>query len=119
MNPLTQLSNRELTTFVLDRATDLRVAGGVGNLSDLREVGSRDVTVLGVPTWTVSYSGTAEVDGKRTGVVVDGTVVEHGEDVVVALGVYGDTLDETATHVALVEKVERGGSSGDGGRRRE
>lgn len=109
VNPLAQLSNREVTTFVLDRVTDLRAAGGIGNLSDLREVGSRNVTVLGEPVRTVSYTGTAEVDGERAGVVVDVTVVEHGEDVVVALSVYGDVLDETANHVALVERMEHEG----------
>jgi hypothetical protein len=109
MNPLTQLSNRELASFVLDRVSDLRTAGGVANVSDLREVGSRNVTVLGEPARTVSYAGTAEVDGQRAGVVVDVTVVEHGEDVVVALGVYGDALDETATHVRLVERMEHEG----------
>lgn len=109
VNPLTLLSNRELAAFVLDRVTDLRVVGGVEGVSDLREVGTRNVTVLGVSTRTVSYAGTAEVDGQRAGVVVDITVVEHGEDVVVALGVYGDALDETASHVALVERIEHEG----------
>ena len=109
VNPLAQLSNRELASFVLERVTDLRVAGGVDGVSDLRETGTRNVTVLGVPTRTVSYAGTAEVDGERAGVVVDVTAVEHGDDVVVALGVYGDALDETATHAALVERMEHEG----------
>jgi hypothetical protein len=109
VNPLTQLSNRELASFVLDRVSDLRTAGGVANVSDLREVSSRNVTVLGEPARTVSYAGTAEVDGERIGVVVDVTVVEHGEDVVIALGIYGDVLDETANHVRLVERMEHEG----------
>ena len=66
----------------------------VDDVSDLREVSSRNVTVLGEPARTVSYAGTAEVDGERIGVVVDVTVVEHGEDVVIALGIYGDVLDD-------------------------
>lgn len=109
VNPLTLLSNRELASFVLDRVADLRSRIAVADVSDLREVGTRNVTVLGEPTRTVSYAGTAEIEGQRVDVVVDVTVVEHGEDVVVALGVYGDVLDETTTHVALVERMEHEG----------
>jgi hypothetical protein len=86
--------------------TDLRVAGEVDDVSDLREVGVRNVTVLGEQTRTTTYAGTAEVEGERVGVVVDVTVVEHGEDVVVALGIYEETLDETSNHVALVRRME-------------
>jgi hypothetical protein len=106
MNPFTQLSNREFVLFVLERVTDLRVAGEVDDVSDLREVGVRNVTVLGEQTRTTTYAGTAEVEGERVGVVVDVTVVEHGEDVVVALGIYEETLDETSNHVALVRRME-------------
>ena len=106
VNPFAQLSNRELVLFALERAADLRVAGGVDDVSDLREVGVRTVTVLGERTRTTTYAGTAEVEGERVGVVVDVTVVEHGEDVVVALGIYGETLDETSNHVALVRRME-------------
>lgn len=106
VNPFTQLSNREFVLFALERVTDLRVAGEVDDASDLREVGVRNVTVLGEQTRTTTYAGTAEVEGERVGVVVDVTVVEHGEDVVVALGIYEETLDETSNHVALVRRME-------------
>jgi hypothetical protein len=106
VNPFTQLSNREFVLFALERVTDLRVAGEVDDVSDLREVGVRNVTVLGEQTRTTTYAGTAEVEGERVGVVVDVTVVEHGEDVVVALGIYEETLDETSNHVALVRRME-------------
>ena len=74
-------------------------------MSDLRGIGVRNVTVLGERTRTTTYAGTAEIEGERVG-VVDVTVVEHGEDVVVALGVYGEALDETSNHVALVRRIE-------------
>lgn len=109
VNPTSQLSNRELVQFVLARVTDLRDLGNVGNASDLREHGSRNVTMLGTPTRLVSYAGTVEVDGRRVAAVVNVAVVEHGDDVVVALGIHDETLDETATHAALVERVEHGG----------
>lgn len=109
VNPLAHLSNREFVAFALNRTTDLRTLARIENVSDLREADSRDVTVLGTATQTVSYVGTAEIDGNVTGVVVDVTVVEDGEDVVVALGVYGDDLDEAANHVALVRRIEHDG----------
>lgn len=109
VNPLAYLSNRELVSFTLNRTTDLRVLAGIENVSDLSEAGVRDVTVLGTETQTVSYVGTAEIDGNRTGIVVDVTAVEHGDDVVVAVGIYGDALDETENHVALVRRIEHEG----------
>lgn len=105
VNPLLQLSNRELVGFVLERASDLRELGGIENASDLREVGVRNVTMLGSPTQLVSYAGTAEVEGQRVAIVANVAVVEHGDDVVVALGVHEETLDETETHAALVERA--------------
>jgi hypothetical protein len=109
VNPLVHLSNRELVSFVLNRTSDLRTLTGIENVSELSEAGVRDATVLGTETRTASYVGTADLDGVRTGVVVDVTVVEHGEDVVVALGVYGDALEETENHVALVRRLEHEG----------
>lgn len=109
VNPLSQLSNRELVRFGIDRVTDLRGFADVENVSDLSEVGVRNVTVLGVPTQLVSYAGVAEVDGQRVAVVASVAVVEHGDDVVVAVGIHEETLDETATHAALVERAVHDG----------
>lgn len=106
VNPLGQLSNRELVRTVLDRGAELRGLGGVEGLSDLREHGAQNVTMLGTPVQAVSYVGTADIDGRRIAVVVNIAVVEHEGDVVVALGVHDETRDETATHVALIERVE-------------
>lgn len=109
VNPLAHLSNRELVSFTLNRTTDLRALAGIEDVSDLSEAGTRDVIVLGTETQTVSYVGTAEIDGNRTGIVADVTVIEHGDDVVVAVGIYGDALDETENHVALVQRIEHEG----------
>lgn len=109
VNPLGRLSNRELVGFVLERATRLGGLAGVDGVSDLRQVGVRNATVLGTPTQVTSYGGTAEVDGQRAGVVVNVAVVEHGEDVIVAVGVHDEALDERATQAALVERIEHDG----------
>lgn len=105
VNPLRQLANRELIQFGIDRVTDLRGFGGIENVSDLRETGTRNVTMLGTQTQLVSYTGTAEVDGRRVAVVANLAMVEHGGDIVVALGIHEATLDETAAHATLVEAV--------------
>jgi hypothetical protein len=110
VNPLRQLSNRELVTFVLDRASGLRGLGGVEDVTDLQEVGARNVTVLGASTQLVSYAGRAEVDGQSVAVVVNVAVVSHDGDVVVALGVHEERLDERAAHAALVERMVHTGA---------
>lgn len=110
INPLGQLSNRELIRTVLGHATELGGLGGIDGVSDLRERDAQNVTMLGTPTQVVSYVGTADVDGRRVAIVVNIAVVEHDGDIVVALGVHDETLDETATHVALISRVEHRGS---------
>lgn len=105
VNPVSQLSNRGLVGFVLERVTELRVLGGVDDVSDLREIGEQNVTVLGTPTQLVSYAGVAEVDGERVGIVVNLVVVEHDDDVVVALGVHEESLDETGRQAELVKRI--------------
>ena len=105
VNPLSQLSNRELIQNGIDRVTDLRGVGGIENVSDLRETGTRNVTMLGKQTQLVSYTGTAEVDGQRVSVVVNLAMVEHGDDIVVAIGIHEAALDETPAHATLVEAI--------------
>ena len=109
LNPMAQLSNRGLVDAVLERVDDLSVLGGVDDVSDLRAVDSRAVTVLGEPTEMVTYAGVADVDGERVAVLVHVTVVEHGDDVVVALGVHDEAMDETDAQAALVERIEHAG----------
>lgn len=108
VNPLAQLSNRNLVGTVVEQASRLDSLSGVGGVSDLREIGVQQVTVLGTETELTSYAGTADVDGERVSVVVNIAVVEHADDVVVVLGVHEDHLDESATHAALAELVVHG-----------
>lgn len=105
VNPLGQLSNRELVRFVLDRVGDLRTLGGVEQVTDLRIVGEREVSMLNTTTRFASYAGTAVVDDRRVDVVVNVAVVEHGGDVVVAVGLHEATMAETGTQAALLEDV--------------
>lgn len=105
VNPLSQLSNRELIQFGIDRMTDLRGIGGIENVSDLSETGTRNVTMLGTQTQLVTYTGTAEIDGRRVAIIANVAMVEHGDDIVVAMGIHESVLDETPAHSALVEAV--------------
>lgn len=105
VNPLSQLSNRELVRFVLERVTYLRDLGGVDDVAGLTEIGDREVTMLGTRTELVSYAGTAEIDGKRHAIVVNVAVVEHGDDVVVSLGIHDEKMNERAAHAALTERI--------------
>lgn len=105
VNPLSQLSNRALVGVVLERSAQMGALAGIDDVSDLREVEVHSVTLLGTPTNLTSYAGTAEIDGRRVAVVVNLAVVEHGDDVVVVLGVHEERLNESATHALLAGRV--------------
>lgn len=106
VNPLLQLSNRELVRFVLNRTTDFRALGGVTEMGGLREAGSRNITMLGDRTRLASYGGFAEVEGERAEVLVNIAVVEHDGDVVVGFGIHPVALDERDEQAALLSSTE-------------
>lgn len=106
LNPLTQLSNRELTRFVLERVAEAKNLGGVSGASGLEEVGVQSVTVLGSTADLVSYAGVAEVEGETVSVVINVVSVHHGSDVIVAMGVHQADESETRTQAALVRAIE-------------
>lgn len=105
VNPLGQLGNREVANFLVARAAALRGFAGVGEVTELREVAAREVTMFGTPTTFTSYAGTAEAEGERTGIVVHVASVDHGGDVVVAIGLHGDEMDEADRQATLLERA--------------
>lgn len=109
VNPLGQLSNPDLIRFVLERVTDLSFLASVDGVSGLRETGTRNVTALGTQAQMVRYTGTAEIDGERVAIAINLAVIGHEGDVVVALGIHDESLDETATHAALIQQIEHRG----------
>ncbi|AUV81174.1 hypothetical protein C2R22_05460 [Salinigranum rubrum] len=114
-----------------DNATGGVIDGVSANVTDvarLEEQGVQNRTVLGQRVEVVTYAATVQVDtaaamgaGTSTATpVVDSAdenvttrtllvhlmAVEHGEDVVFAMGVHGDDMDESATIAALMEAIE-------------
>jgi hypothetical protein len=115
-----------------DNATGGVVDGASANVTEvgrLEEQGVQNRTVLGRTVEVVTYAATVRVDtaamamDARTGAPATGTesadatgttrtllvhlmAVEHGDDVVFAMGVHGDDVDEAETIAALMEAIE-------------
>lgn len=117
LNPLVRLTDREAVEWTLERVDGLAGfaadASGlaVGDVGSLREVGVTERTILGERTEVVTYAGTATVDGRPTGALVHFAAVEHGEDVILVVGVHAAAFDETANLGALMEQIEHADSS--------
>lgn len=128
VNPFAHSSNRELVAQLLDLVVEAGMATGrnVTEVASITETGVDDRTVLGQRTDVVTYTATVRLDtatppasatstpvateatpaGDTTTLVVHLMAVEHGEDVVFALGVHGDGLDEAETVADLMETIE-------------
>lgn len=111
VNPIARLTDREAVGWALERADALAAVGGVSEVGSLGEVDVRSRTVLGVPTEVVTYAGTATVEGRGTAVLVHVATVEHGDDVILAVGVHPAGVDESESVAALVEGIEHRESS--------
>lgn len=123
VNPLANLGNRELVGTGLELLTDAQALGNIPEVNGLREVASRDVTILGEETELVTYAGTvvfepgtATIDGESVAhgggsaaVRIHVATVEHDGDVVVVFAVHGADVDETDAIVALAGAVEHPG----------
>ena len=104
------------------------VSANVTEVAQLEEQGVQNRTVLGQTVEVVTYAATVQVDTAAMGaetatsagtnadtgdetettrtLLVHLMVVEHGEDVVFAMGVHGDDMDEAETIAALMEAIE-------------
>jgi hypothetical protein len=116
VNPFAVATNREvlqtaLTT--LERTGGLAgeyTPAGTAGIADLREVAVRNVTMFGEPTELTTYAGTATADGERVAVLVHVAAVRHDGDVVVALAVHGESMDERDAVARLVAAAEHDGA---------
>lgn len=106
VNPLGRLSNDELLARALDHLG--RFEGG--DVSDLRQVGTEQRTVLGSPTRVSSYLGTVESEAGDQVVRFHLANRAHAGDVVVLLGVHSNGTDEAETLLSLMEAVEHEGA---------
>ena len=105
LNPTNQLSNRELVGFALERVTEVGELGGLSGIEELEVSEVTNVTVLGQPTELVTYTGTAAMDGDPVSIEVNLAVVEHEDDVVLAMGLYRSDRDERQAQATLVQRI--------------
>lgn len=106
VNPLGSLTDRRLAETLLEQLRTLRDTGDVSDVNDVRLVGSENRTVLGETVAIDTYSATVDVDGEPTAVRFHLAVVEHGDDLVVALGVHPEAMTEDAAIAELFEHIE-------------
>lgn len=106
VNPLAHLSNRELVGWTLNQVGRLGALGEFEGVRSLQHVGAEERTVLGERVDVLEYAGTVDTGGERRDVVVHLVAVEHGSDVILAVGVHERSFDESAALVGLIERVE-------------
>jgi hypothetical protein len=133
VNPFAHLSNRGVVAELFeviaeaDNATGGVVDGVSANVTELArfdEQGVQNRTVLGQRVEVVTYAATVQVDtaaatsgvttpadasadaGTTRTLLVHLMAAEHGEDVVFAMGVHEEELDEAETIAALMEAIE-------------
>lgn len=84
LNPIGDYDNDQLVGLVQSR---------YDGLSEVRRVSNRTISVLGSDTTVSKYAASTTVRGQQVDVFVHVMKVRHGEDFVVAVGVYPQRLD--------------------------
>lgn len=108
-SPAVEIAGREFNPLA-DYSTErlVRMAGSdYGGFDDVERVSARTATVLGRETEVIKYATTARVDGASVEVYVHVTRVRHGDDYVVAVGVYPRQLSGEEANVSeLMRSIE-------------
>lgn len=99
VNPLARYSDRKLVEKFVQRYE---------GVSDVRKVGGRNATMLSKETSVSKFEATATVAGREVDVTIHVAKVEHGDDVVVAMGVYPSLVDMEDDVFRLIEGVQHG-----------
>jgi len=101
-NPVADMSNRELVDRFRGQLEDQ-----LGELRDVREVDERTEPVLGGAATVTTYAADTEFEGETITVNVHVTKVAHEDDVIVALGVHPEALQQQAPEIfSLMRGVE-------------
>lgn len=118
VNPFARMSDGILLDRVLNATRTLNVTSvgdtnvsAIADMGELRRVDTAERTVLGTPTTVTTYAGNADIEGTRVAVLVHVATVEHGDDVVVAVAVHPESMDEAARIYSLVEAIEHEAAS--------
>lgn len=102
VNPAARMSNSELVEqFQGDLESE------VGELGELRKVSERTEPVLGYASTVSTFETTTTVDGREVTLYVHVTKVKHENDLVAAIGVHPEALQQQAPEIhALMCGIE-------------
>ncbi|WP_435335094.1 DUF6517 family protein [Haloarchaeobius sp. TZWWS8] len=101
MNPVRKMSDRELLDQVLGQSQT-----SFGKISNVQPDGTEAVTMLGKGTDVGVFTGEATRQGEKIEVKIYVTMVQHGDDYVIAIGGHPTKLPSEETDVlALMENV--------------
>ena len=89
-NPIGDYSNDRLVRLF---------AGNYGGMSDVEHVSNRTIRTLGTETTVSTYAATATFQGREVDVTVVATKLRHGDDFVVALGIFPQRMDGETENV--------------------
>lgn len=106
VNPFARMSDSVLLNRALNATSSLTVSDNVSDVGELHRVDAVERTILDTPTTVTTYAGNAEIEGSRVDVLVHIAAVEHGDDIVVAVAIHPESMDETVRIHRLVETIE-------------
>lgn len=104
-NPIAQLSNEEVVSFLLDQVAAAGLDDGA-SVPELTQTGSTKATLLGKDRKVVHYTAVVESEGTSQEMAVHVATVRHAGDVVVMVGIHPTGVDEGPTLVKLMESVK-------------
>jgi len=101
LNPANDWSNRRVIETVSDQT---------GRIDDIEPAGNRTVQALGDSRRVSTFTGTSEVAGQEIDVRLHVASFEHEGDVVIAVGVHPENVEEADTIDDLLSGLQHTGS---------
>lgn len=102
LNPVAGMSNRELVERFRGQ-----LEGQLGGLENLRAVDNRTEPVLGGAAEVTTFAAETQYQGRTVTVNIHVTKVRHEDDVIVAIGVHPEALQQQAPEVfTLMRGIE-------------
>lgn len=102
LNPMANLGTRDLIQRVLQQAESRSGA----DVSELEEVGTEEVEILGEDREVVIYETTGEQDGEEVTMHLYVAKIKHGDDVLLVVGMHPEQIDEKSNILTLMQGVE-------------
>lgn len=101
VNPLARLSGAELLSRLLEETP----SGDDSDFSEPEEVAVEERTILGQETTVRSYESIMDTDAGEVPVMFHLATVQHGDDVILLLGVHPQEINEREPQLDLMESV--------------